>query len=81
MIMSEHMGVDKYKDRSALVISDTGQYYVAYYKDDKLIAKIEAVKGESEADALAEEYCLGYQPKVHPKTYDPDEHQGGVEYF
>lgn len=75
MIMSEHMGVDSYKDRSATVINDSGQYYVAYYKNDQLISKIQAVH-ESEADGLAEEYCLGYQPK-----YNPDEHQGGVEFF
>ena len=54
MIMSEHMGVDSYKDRSATVINDSGQYYVAYYKNDKLISKIQAVH-ESEADGLAED--------------------------
>ena len=75
MIMSEHMGVDSYKDRAAHVINAGGVFYVAYYKNDNLISKIRAVH-ESEADGLAEEYCLGYQPR-----YNPDEHQGGVEYF
>lgn len=74
-IIHEHFGEGVFSKRYASISYKMNSYIVTYYDDGNIIGTYMSAT-ESAAESRAEEFCLGYMA-----AYNPDEHQGGVEYF
>jgi hypothetical protein len=74
-IIHEHFGEGVYSKRYASISYKMNSFIVKYYDDGNIIGTYMSAT-EKAAESRAEEFCLGYMA-----AYNPDEHQGGVEYF
>tara|TARA_Y100000389_G_scaffold193025_1_gene221347 strand:- start:2128 stop:2358 length:231 start_codon:yes stop_codon:yes gene_type:complete len=74
-IIHEHFGEGVYSKRYVSISYKMNSFIVKYYDDGSMIGTYMSAT-EKAAEDRAEEFCLGYLP-----AYNPDEHQGGVEYF
>jgi len=74
-LLSEFYGEGNFKERHSTVSFKENQYIVKYYDNNRVVG-FYAASTEQSAEAKAEDYVLGSVTELNP-----DEYQGGVEYF